>query len=158
MERLTEWDEFGNADIIGVNSADLMLHLEYDELNLVTDALNRLAAYEDTGLSPQEVRELTKAKQEGRLVVLPCMVGDAVYFLIPELEMGEGGFNLSGLFISEPHRITEVGTRGFWTSGLPRDEPDGMHDFTPWGDLGKTAFLTREEADAALRKEQSDET
>jgi hypothetical protein len=119
--------------------------------------INALAAYEDTGLTPEEVAELAKAKADGRLVVLPCKVGDTVYFLIPELEMGEGGFNLSGLFISEPHRITEVGTRGFWTSGLPRDKPDGMHDFTPWGDLGKTVFLTRAEAEAALRKEQSDE-
>jgi len=34
---------------------------------------DRLAAYEDTGLTPSEVAELAKAKQEGRLVnVVRC--------------------------------------------------------------------------------------
>jgi len=32
--------------------------------------LDRLAAYEDSGLSPEEVLELAKAKADGRLVVL----------------------------------------------------------------------------------------
>lgn len=75
--------------------------------------LERLAAYEDTGLEPEQVkafvstadnivkldinkiypyaeitmygkplnhwRELSKAEQEGRLLVLPCKVGDTVY-------------------------------------------------------------------------------
>ena len=50
MKRLTEYDEYGNADIIGVNSPDLQLHLECDEFNRVTDALNKLAAYEDMGI------------------------------------------------------------------------------------------------------------
>jgi len=39
----------------------------------------KLAAYEDSGLSPEEVQELAKAKTEGRLVVLPVKVGDRVY-------------------------------------------------------------------------------
>jgi hypothetical protein len=55
--RLTKRDEYGNADIIGVDSADLQLNLEFNGLNLVTAALNKLAAYED-------------AEAEGRLVVL----------------------------------------------------------------------------------------
>lgn len=36
----------------------------------------RLAAYEDTGLEPEEVERYAKAKKEGLLVVLPC--GDDV--------------------------------------------------------------------------------
>ena len=50
MRRLTEYDEFGNADIIGVNSPDLQMNLKFDEVNRVTDALNKLAAYEDMGI------------------------------------------------------------------------------------------------------------
>lgn len=72
-------------------------------------AFDRLAAYEDTGLEPEEIeeilergtpleggtaelmkeylslgsidhlRELVQAEQDGRLVVLPCKVGDTVY-------------------------------------------------------------------------------
>ena len=64
--------------------------------------VERLAAYEDTGLEPREVsaivkewsdlctvigecggidrlRELAEADRAGRLVVLPCKVGDVVY-------------------------------------------------------------------------------
>jgi hypothetical protein len=68
FERLTERDEYGNTDIVGVESADLQLNLEFDEFNKVTNALNRLAAYEDSGLSPEEVQELAQAKADGRMV------------------------------------------------------------------------------------------
>lgn len=47
MNRLTERDEFGNADIIGVDSEELQCNLAFDEFNRVTDALNQLAKYED---------------------------------------------------------------------------------------------------------------
>lgn len=63
-------------------------------------AWSRLAAYEDTGLTPEQcenakviiesafsddtskaerIRELLKADKAGRVVVLPCKVGDVVY-------------------------------------------------------------------------------
>jgi hypothetical protein len=43
------------------------------------NAIQSLASYEDSGLSPEEVQELAKAKAEGRLVVLPCVVGDTIW-------------------------------------------------------------------------------
>ncbi|MCD7724915.1 MAG: hypothetical protein LUI12_05095 [Clostridiales bacterium] len=46
-KRLTERDEFGNANVIGVDSADLQLNLTFEEFNKVTGALNRLAEFED---------------------------------------------------------------------------------------------------------------
>lgn len=46
-KRLTERDEFGNANIIGVDSADLQLNLGFDEFNRVTNALNTLAHFEE---------------------------------------------------------------------------------------------------------------
>ena len=49
-KRLTERDEYGNADIIGVDSADLQMNLEFEQLNLVTCALNQLAHYEESEL------------------------------------------------------------------------------------------------------------
>ena len=61
MKRLTELDEYGNADIIGVNSPDLQLHLEFDEFNRVTDALNKLAAYKNMGIPPVDMGVLTLA-------------------------------------------------------------------------------------------------
>lgn len=55
--------------------------------------MERLAAYEDTGLTPEEITAmrhtldeyhkiadpLLSAKAQGRLVVLPCKVGDTVW-------------------------------------------------------------------------------
>ena len=74
-ERLTERDEYGNADIIGVDSSELQGSLEFDELNLVTNALNKLADYED-------------AEREGRVVVLPCREGTIVYGVVDVVSQG----------------------------------------------------------------------
>ena len=73
-ERLTERDEFGNADITGVDSMDLQMNLSFDEFNLVTKALNKLAAYEDTGLTPERCAELAEAQRNRMLLVLPFKV------------------------------------------------------------------------------------
>lgn len=60
MDRLTERDEFGNADIVAL--ADVMQELygglSFNETNALTDALNRLADYEETGLNPEEIIDL----------------------------------------------------------------------------------------------------
>jgi len=126
------------------------LQLENDRLNAafdgLTEAINRLAEYEDSGLSPEEVQELAKAKADGRLVVLPCKVGDNVYFLLQDGEW----------YVSSPHRITEIGTRGFWTSAFPLEKPNAMDDFTSWDEFGKTVFLTKEEAERALERSGQD--
>lgn len=72
-------------------------------------AVDRLAAYEETGLEPEEVRrclefedicldeyikyerlhELAQADREGRCVVLPCKVGDKLYEAIRHRNSGE---------------------------------------------------------------------
>ena len=123
-------------------------------------AWSRLAAYEDTGLTPVEVstlvkdwndlctivgecggisrvRVLAEADKDGRLSVLPCKVGDTVWRIVRD---------------GEPH--------------ITRDEVRDMYfadDMTPCIELvggrvtftekfGKTVFLTREEAEKALRE------
>lgn len=65
MDRLTERDEYGNADIIALSDImpELYANLSFSETNALTDALNRLAAYEDTGLSPEEITAM-KADNE----------------------------------------------------------------------------------------------
>ena len=104
----------------------------------------RLAAYEDTGLTPAEVsamakdwsnlrtivgdcggidrlRELAEADKDGRVVVLPCKVGDTVYMI---------SWRLNGR-----HEIEE---RVF-----------SLTYFDP-AKYGKDYFLSREEAEKAL--------
>lgn len=60
MDRLTERDEYGNADIIALSDVmpELYAELSFSETNALTDTLNRLAAYEDTGLTPDEINQL----------------------------------------------------------------------------------------------------
>ena len=97
MKRLTERDDSGNG-----------FHLISHGRNPRYDAVDRLAAYENTGLEPEAVnalklasmgeaiaeikefdgipidrlRELVEAEKDGRLVVLPCKVGDTVYMTL----------------------------------------------------------------------------
>lgn len=124
--------------------------------------VERLAAYEDTGLTPEEVaalvkdwsdlctivgecggirrvRVLAEADKDGRLVVLPCKVGQRVFALldtdkhISECEVKQIGMgNKIGFIGLEP-----IGARG-------REYGVALNGF------GKTVFLTREEAENAL--------
>ena len=95
MERLTYRlnDQFDNP----TDSIILMPYLRYEDSETRKKILNRLAAYEDTGLEPDEIADFMKrweqaveiggmlkkygidhiwdiiqAEQAGRLVVLPC--------------------------------------------------------------------------------------
>ena len=115
------------------------------------NVLYRLAAYEDTGLEPEEIyevrfliaaqrdpqklarlRELVLADQDGRLVVLPCKVGDTVYFTLLGRIIEKPVFSI--VSFSASARIYCAGTSEYF-------RPE---------DFGKTVFLTREEAEAAL--------
>ena len=129
------------------------------------EALDRLAAYEDTGLTPAEVlsmhsewnammsvlnsigsydrlRELAEADKDGRVVVLPCKVGDRLYEVtgrktISVYKVKAIRVELFSLFIEWD--IVE----GFVWQSL-----SGINA----GEIGKTVFLTREEAEKALEE------
>ncbi len=61
MERLTQWFGSGRNRIAGLDTA----HEEkYTTDELIDVLLNRLAAYEDSGLEPGEIRELAAAHKE----------------------------------------------------------------------------------------------
>lgn len=126
---------------------------------------DRLAAYEDTGLTPGEIKsmqeehfsglemaklhsalmELKKyqeADKDGRIVVPPCKVGDRLYEVtgrktISVYKVRAIRVELFGLFIEWD--IVE----GFVWQSL-----SGINA----GEIGKTVFLTREEAEKALKE------
>lgn len=144
MERLTAFDgEFWvHKDFppVGEDTID-------EFVDCVKELAARLASIEDIlgdEYDLDRLRELVGADREGRCVMLPCKTGDPVWFKIEDTD---------GEYISED-RVTESGTRGFWTSGI-LDDPDGMHLFTEWNEIGKTAFLTRESAEATLKGDQN---
>jgi len=119
----------------------------------------KLAAYEDTGLMPEEIvvlqasfEELKKeavplmqAKTEGRMVVLPCKMGDTIYMPVGRWNTITGyeedkcdGFHIAQDGILQIKAQCYTGNHG--TYGVP----------------GKTVFLTREEAEAALAQMSKD--
>ena len=68
MNRLTIRKSYGAWDVPLRNDDDAYISSQ--------EIIDRLAAYEDTGLEPEEVERYAKAEKEGLLVVLPC--GDDV--------------------------------------------------------------------------------
>lgn len=95
---------------------------------------------EFNGLPVDRLRELAEADKDGRLVVLPCKVGDRLYEVtgrktISVYKVRAIRVELFGLFIEWD--IVE----GFVWQSL-----SGINA----GDIGKTVFLTREEAEKAL--------
>lgn len=97
------------------------------------------AAFSDDTSKAERIRELLKADKDGRLVVLPCKVGQRVFALldtdkhISECEVKQIGMgNKIGFIGLEP-----IGARG-------REYGVALNGF------GKTVFLTHEEAEAAL--------
>lgn len=119
-----------------------------EEANILLEISNRLAAYEDTGLSAEEVHELVQAKADGRLVVLPCKIGDEVWFLEKQLDIANG---TCSTVISE-YIVTEIRGNKYnplWY--MASSERCTHRDFHPT-ELGKTVFLTKEAAEKALTK------
>lgn len=117
----------------------------------------RLKAYEDAGLSPQacaEAREieetlsgcdysisrmveLMKADKDGRVVVLPCRQGDELW-TYGNFPQGREVYRFTVSDVSTLNGRTVLNTLGL---GTIRPE-----------DIGKTVFLTREEAEKALQE------
>lgn len=152
--------------------------LSYDsEYVPIIDALNSLAAYEDTGLEPEEIQEAVdlfkdwkdadipkelkswverctwhvrkceelrreldeykKAESEGRLVLLPCKVGDTVYRF-------QRYFNDATLKSEIKIKPCVVGS--FSSESIITTD----HVWILVSNFGKTVFPTREEAEKAL--------
>ena len=125
----------------------------------------RLKAYEDTGLTPERcaefaraeaegryivmrdaeqegvarLRELAEADRDGRLVVLPCKVGDTLF----RVYAGE-------ILEHKVGNMRYLAIQGRWDI-----------DTTPFcsyveSSIGKTIFLTREEAEKTLEATKDD--
>ena len=121
---------------------------------IIRQLYSALAAYEGTGLAPESVealklsmmgktiaeikefnglpvdrlRELAEADKDGRLVVLPCKVGDTVYLIVTKRARN---YTPEFRFVKKS-RLTFLNMERI------------LQDF------GKEVFLTREEAEKAL--------
>lgn len=159
MERLTEKHYLGTDHYMKC-SGSCNVDMDCIDCPSFDCLVERLAAYEDTGLEPESVealklsmtgkaiseitefdglpidrlRELAEADKDGRLVVLPCKVGDGLW-----------------AFCSHPveqvysFTVTDISTLNGRT--VLNTSRCGVIDAR---DVGKTVFLTREEAEEAL--------
>jgi hypothetical protein len=146
MERLTKRDKTGDAVILALSdmTADLYTGLGDNE-QFLTDALNKLAAYED-------------AEEQGRLVVLPCKVGDRIYKAVKTwgtvpicCPCGEyGGMRKCSCLKEEGNTAECVSKMETDADGFTNCVISLMFDYEMLPDFGKTVFLSREEAEKAL--------
>lgn len=124
------------------------------------EVVDRLAAYEETGLKPEEIRnqlesmldavalyfettpdrlrELAQADREGRCVVLPCKRDDVLWTFHTYPSKRVYSFHVTDLSTLNGRTMLNTDIMGVVDSR----------------DVGKTVFLTRKEAEAALRREQ----
>ena len=128
----------------------------------------RLKAYEETGLTPEQcenaktivesafsddtskaerIRELLKADRDGRVVVLPCKAGDTVYEVTSRKTISE--------YLVKAIRVELFCTAIEWdiVAGFVDKSIFGV----PVDEIGKTVFLTREEAETLRRKHDDKE-
>ena len=158
MERLTE-KHYLAEDHYMKCSEDCNVDMDCVDCPAFDKLIERLAAYEDTGLTPEEIkalftedtminmaaqalgvepsrlRELAEADKDGRVVVLPCRQGDELWTYCNHTVKRVYSFTVSD--VSTLNGRTVLNTLGLGTIG-----PE---------DIGKTVFLTREEAEKALR-------
>lgn len=116
--------------------------------------IDRLAAYEDTGLTPEQCAKYAKADKDGRLVVLPCKVGDS-YYTIERFCSEDGYYDEKKLhhawncewcnadYCDNERRIVEESFQS----------EEDIYEKKNW--IGKCAWLTREEAEEALRRTEN---
>ena len=153
MKRLTVDTDLSFCDIAQCRE----LPCPYDGNCTQKEVWERLKAYEDAGLSPQacaEAREieetlsgcdysisrmveLMKADKEERLVVLPCRQGDELW-TYGNFPQGREVYRFTVSDVSTLNGRTVLNTLGL---GIIRPE-----------DIGKTVFLSREEAEKALQE------
>ena len=153
MERLTS--EINGRAVPVKFDLDFTLDMPQRDWRGLQEIFDRLAAYEETGLEPEE---LAQAEKTGRLVVLPCKDWFEIVFGEQELFWG-----IDTDYIETPIREISVDNaeRFTWYDGwktlvLRGNDENGLDwEFSP-EDVGKTVFLTREAAEAAL-EERKDE-
>lgn len=163
MERLTQ----------RLRTGEVLMASEYEEKyteqEWISVLQDRLADYEDTERTPEEVsslvkdwsdlctivgecggldrvRALAKADRDGRLVVLPCKAGDTVYEVTSRKTISE-------------YRVKAIRVELFCTF-IEWDIVAGFVDKSIFGvpvdAIGKTVFLAHEEAEKALEATKDD--
>ena len=162
MERLTKRLPDGKA-VMDCDSCEQKKDKQCTLYECRASLIKRLAAYEDTGLTPEAVEtvklalaakhlvdletlnntpisrlvELAESDKTGRLAVLPCRVGEKIYYL-------------NGKYIIEVevvgYKVDETGAWLFIGETYNPETNRAYHCDLETERIGKTVFFTREDA------------
>lgn len=153
MERWTSRDESSYYHLRRIHGGkyeptkkDLIQRVgRFEDIGLEPEAAEQIKLYamgkavaeikEFDGVPIDRLRELAQAEQDGRLVVLPCKVGDAAYWvhsgIITDCRVYRIQHNQKGLFIFLRSKVS--------------------HGAFGASDVGRTIFFARKEAEVTLR-------
>lgn len=110
----------------------------------------------------KKIGDWLQAESEGRLVVLPCKVGDTVFRIASGHVGGKKRASYSGEYMIQEFKITSEYVLGngidmFAHMFLDDGKPTTSYEVFDSSNVGKTIFLTRGEAEAALEGVSDDE-
>lgn len=134
MERLTNRDYGENSCAVYTSYCDAC-HNSDCHCGLVEDMIEKLADYEDL-------------EEQGRLIKLPCKVGDTVYV---NGVLGCGEAERYRVIRVDYHSTLGTGRNEFYIEALLCADPDSSIAFYD-KQFGKTVFLTKAEAEAKLKE------
>lgn len=107
------------------------------------ELIARLAQYEDTGLEPEQCAKYAQADIEGRLLVLPCKVGDELWIKRNGKIQCE---TVDRIAVDQTDEDEDLFISIYTMSVSVLSE-----------DVGRLVFLTREDAENALEGMNNDE-
>ena len=135
MERLTQTSNSGGVAF----TFDLDITCQPSEARKILNLATKLKDYEDL-------------EEQGRLIKLPCKVGDTVYV---NGVLGYGEAERYKVIRVDYHSTLGTGKNEFYIEALLCTDPDSSIAFYD-KQFGKTVFLTKSEAEQKLKEMESD--
>ena len=132
MERLTQTSNSGGVAF----TFDLDITCQPSEARKILNLATKLKGYEDL-------------EEQGRLIKLPCKVGDTVWQI---MVVGVQGKNIKyGIFKAVVTKISVDYQMNFLLSTITEDEERYRNEVTSTA-IGDTMFFTKSEAEAKLKE------
>lgn len=145
MTRDTVWFGHGADRVAGI-APHLEEKFTCDEL--IDYLLTKLALYEDSGQTSEEVASMARLKAAGRLNLLPCAVGDTVYEIRTKYTAKRKGKAYDHSISGMPYRLKHD-PESCYVAPKICTKSDMIH-------MGKTVFPTEAEAIERLEEAKRD--
>ena len=128
---------------------------ECEEFEALVDRIGAIEEILGDDYDLARLRELVEADRDGRCVVLPCKVGEQIYEVVTHRNSGKKEviqYFVNSVEICEDKTTIKSHRWRPCSTGLLLEK---VPNWVNLCDFGKTVFLTREAAEAALKGEQN---